>query len=409
MGLRGLSKLGGKKKEPANTPAPTPAKRSAPAMRSGTPPISIDFGVGSLKVLQVNGGDPPGLVAAASIDVPEELHSDPARRLRWQLDELPKVLKKGGFKSARAVCGIPAGQMFCKHLQIIKADGVSRDEIARAAVAKQLGCDPGTLLCRHEVVKELPGGKTEVICFAAARELVSRMMMTLKNARVEPVGIHAEPQALVRALSAGEPGEPPPTLYLDIGRGTTSVIVAQAGSIKFARVINYGGLQLDEAVSHQLKCTMTRASERRLELDSLIPREASVVDAHAVTGEAEPDHSNPGSGPTLTREQLKRVEHAIDLSEPAEILTDEISMCLRYHRALFPEEPARRVVFVGGESRHLALCEHIARKLRLPAEIADPMARVARTGKEPSTGLHIEEPQPGWAVPLGMCLSPTDL
>ena len=407
MGFRGLSKLGGKKKAPSEASGPAPAKRAAPPMRTGAPPISIDFGVGSLKVLQVTGAEPPALVAGACVDVPEEIQNDAARRLRWQLDELPKILKKGGFKSARAVCGIPAGQMFCKHLQIINTDGVSRDEIARAAVAKQLGCDPTSLVCRHEDVKELPGGKTEVICFAAARELVSRMMMTLKNAKIEPVGIHAEPQALVRALSAGEPGEPPPTLYLDIGRGSTTVIVAQGPSIKFARVVNYGGLQLDEAVSHQLKCTMTRASERRLELKSLIPQEAGAVDS--VSDDPEPGHTEPGAGPTLAREQLRRVEHAIDLSEPAEILTDEIRMCLRYHKALFPEDPARRVVFVGGEARHLALCEHVARMLRLPAEIADPMARVARTGKEPTTGLHIEEPQPGWAVPLGMCLSPTDL
>ncbi len=409
MGFKGLGKLGGKKKRPAEKPEAAPSKRAMPTLRSAPPPVAIDFGVGALKVLQVTGAEPPALVAAASIDVPEELQTDPARRLRWQLDELPKVLKKGGFKSTRAVCGIPSGQMFCKHLQVIKADGVSRDEIARAAVAKQLGCDPGSLLCRNEEVKDLPGGKTEVICFAAARELVGRMMSAIKHAKMEPVGIHCDPQALVRALSAGEPGEPPPTLYLDIGRGTTTVTVAQAGRIQFARTINYGGYQLDEAVAHQLKCTLTRAGERRLELDSLIPRAASVVDAHVVTGDAEPDHSKPSDGPTLTREQLKRVEKAIDLSEPAEILTDEVSMCLRYHRALFPDEPVRRVVFVGGESRHLALCEHIARALRLPAEIADPMARVARTGKEPSTGLHIDEPQPGWAVPLGMCLSPTDL
>ena len=49
------------------------------------------------------------------------------------------------------------------------------------------------------------------------------------------------------------------------------------------------------------------------------------------------------------------------------------------------------------------------RVLRLGAESADPLARVARSGKEPTTGLTLDQPQPGWAVALGMCLSPTDL
>ncbi|GJM17932.1 MAG: hypothetical protein DHS20C14_01450 [Phycisphaeraceae bacterium] len=411
MGLKGLGKLGSKGTSKKAKAAGASLRAAAP-LRTSSPPVAVDFGVGSLKVLQVTGAEPPALVAAASIDVPEEIQDDPARRLRFQLEALPKLVKQGGFKSVRAVCAIPAGQMFCKHLQIVKAEGVSRGEIARAAVAKQLGCDPGSLVCQHEEVKELSGGRAEVICFAAARELVGRMMQALKQARLEPVGIHSEPQALVRAMAPSGDADPVATLYLDIGRGTTSVVVGEGHAIRFSRVIAYGGFELDTAVSSQLKCTMARAGQRRLELDNLIPADGSVVDASAVTGLAVPGADEQGEQPdpsTMTHQAVRPIEHPIDLSEPMEILTDEISMCLRYHRSLFADAPVKRVVFVGGESRHRALCEHIARMLRLPAEIADPMARVARTGKEPATGLHLNEPQPGWAMPLGMCLSPTDL
>ena len=64
---------------------------------------------------------------------------------------------------------------------------------------------------------------------------------------------------------------------------------------------------------------------------------------------------------------------------------------------------------MGGESRHLGLAQHIARTLRLPAQVADPMAGVARTGKETTTGVDFRQPQPGWAMCLGLCMSPTDL
>src|ERR1051326_8805585 len=100
---------------------------------------------------------------------------------------------------------------------------------------------------------------------------------------------------------------------------------------------------------------------------------------------------------------------AADLSEPLEILTDEISMSLRYHESIFPDRKIDRAIFIGGEARHLGLCQHIARTLKLPAQVADPLAGVARTGDEPTLGVNFSEPQPGWATALGLCMSPTDL
>ncbi|MBL8990600.1 MAG: hypothetical protein JNJ48_03365, partial [Phycisphaerae bacterium] len=103
------------------------------------------------------------------------------------------------------------------------------------------------------------------------------------------------------------------------------------------------------------------------------------------------------------------IDPRVDLREPLETLTDEISMCLRYYDGLFPGRRVTRAIFVGGEARHTALCQHVARALRLPAHVADPLARLARGGAEPLTNVALNQPQPGWAVAVGLCLSPTDL
>jgi Tfp pilus assembly PilM family ATPase len=98
-----------------------------------------------------------------------------------------------------------------------------------------------------------------------------------------------------------------------------------------------------------------------------------------------------------------------DLHEPLETLTDEIATCLRYYESACPEKRVERTVFLGGESRQVALCQHVARAIRLPAQLADPLARVARSGEEPCAGADLSGNQPGWALALGLCLSPTDL
>jgi hypothetical protein len=99
----------------------------------------------------------------------------------------------------------------------------------------------------------------------------------------------------------------------------------------------------------------------------------------------------------------------IDLTEPLRALTDEVSLCVRYVEGLFPEKRVSRLIFVGGESRHMPVCQHVARALRIPAHGADPLAKVSRTGSEPTPGIDLNSPQPGWCVPVGLLLGPLDV
>ena len=112
---------------------------------------------------------------------------------------------------------------------------------------------------------------------------------------------------------------------------------------------------------------------------------------------------------TALANHAERTRNAVDLTEPLRALTDEIALCVRYYETLFPDRKVHRTIFVGGESRHVALCQHIARVLKTPAHAADPLARLARTGKEPVVGVDMSQAQPGWAVPMGLLMGPTDL
>jgi len=400
--------------------------RSVSPFQSSALPIAIDFGVGSLKVLQLANGEKPTLVAAAAVRTPDHAINDHAKRLAFQADILPELLKNAGFRGKRAVCAIPAGQMFCKHLQLQKADGVDVGLLVRTAVSEQLACHPDALIYRHVEAKgaECPGGanKSEVVCMAAGRALVNKLMGAIKSAKLDPVAMHPEFTALLRAFelmyesSGGVGGEGgcdegeggvggdanEPVLHLDLGYGSTKVLISHGGSLVFARTIALGGRHLDEAVSEQLGCAMAEARQRRLSLASLAPagvassagvertvRTLGAVASLALAGEDE------GRQP--------------DLSEPIECLTDEVSMCLRYHEQLYPGRRIRRAMFVGGEARHHALCAAVARRLRMPAHTGDPFAGLGRTGPVQARGVGVDEAQPGWAVALGLALSPTDL
>jgi Tfp pilus assembly PilM family ATPase len=421
-------------------------------------PIAIDFGVGSLKLLQLAAGDPPALVAAAAIDTPESLVADTAKRYQFQFQALPRLLKGAGFKGKRAVCAIPAGQTFIKHMQFPKADNLPLADLVQTGVPAALNCGPDALILRHFAVEgALPPGNTmshdpdsagggvrqEVICMAAAREFVERLMQTIRDCHLQCVGIHPEAVATIKAfehINRRVGDQHVSTMYLDLAAGTTKVWIAHGSTLVFAKTIQLGGRDLDAAVARALDIDTAHARATRLAAATLVapaarpanspmaPGLAGGVSLAAMNADGSLDTLAKSDPATLTAEDRRTgriapgltpqvADQAVapvappefDLADTLDNLTDEVAMCLRYYEGMFGGRRVDRAIFFGGEARHRGLCQHIARKARIPAHVADPLARMARTGKEPVLGVDFTTPQPGWTIPFGLCLCPTDL
>lgn len=401
-------------------------------------PIGIDFGTGSLKILQLAPGEPPSLIAAACVETPNELLSNPIKRLEFQIDALPRLIRSVGFRGKRAVCAIPGSQTFCKQMQFARTDGIPLGDLIESAIPLQLGCEPSSLVYRHiEVGAGERKAGAEAIIVGARRELVDRLMRAVVDCRLEPVGIHSEMSAVLRAfdyIHKREVDKGKNTLYLDIGAGSTKVMISHYTELMFARVMDFGGRHLDELVSQQAAVTIERARQMRNEMDTAmvgfrapVAVAAGDVGGAAMAGDtvaSERRDASVGAGgvggagdlrakgfnaDVLSQPAAALSPEGCDLREPIEILSDELLMCMRYHAGQYPSRRVERAIFVGGEVRHRGVCQAIAKALRLPTQVADPLARVARTGNEPALGVDMKQPQPGWAVAMGLCLSPTDV
>jgi Tfp pilus assembly PilM family ATPase len=397
---------------------------------SGFHPIAIDLGVSTLKVLQLTSTNPCALVAMAALETPRDLYADPKARLEFQLSKLPRLIREGGFRGKRAVIALPCWRVFCKHLQFAKQEGVPTAALIDAAVPAQLGCDPASIVHRHVDVGVI-NGRHEVIVTAAPREFVEHLVRGLTQARLEPVGIHTEFTCTLRAFDhvhRRENDSEINSLYLDLGAATTKVMISHGTALAFARVIEIGGRHLDETIAAQLHCSADEARQRRLATGATAgppPRVAQPVLAAAVAtpnaddkiavlvdpaGDRRAKDTPPEFSPdVLTQPPAPASPEGSNLGEPLELLTDEISMCMRYHASQHPGKRVDRVVFVGGEARQRGLCQHLARALKMPGVMADPLARVVRSGNEPCVGVDPKGPQPGWAVAVGLSMSPTDL
>ncbi len=408
-------------------------------------PIAIDFGASSVKLLQISAGERPSILAAAELPIPDAIRADKQHQYKLLEQHLPRVLAKGKFKGRRAVCSLPAEQTLVQHMQIVTAEGISQDELVQTQLAAQLGWAAGNMVVRSTRVTDVQrdgNSQTEVICFAIPRDAVMRFVELLKKCKLELVGVHTEVMAMVGAfdhLHRREEDEGQTTMYLDLGWGSTKVAITHGNKITFARCIQVGGQHLDQRVAEKLQCDVASARAHRISEQVLAMAKATTGQPASASGHASANASGeasaqgrgksgeePGSATSVAVDQrtgqsppeLSSVggdgdgdDGMLDreLTELADSIAEELSMSLRYHQSLFRGRSIDRIVFLGGEARNIGLCQHVARVLRLPAQLGDPLAGLVRRRSLRTPGLSLGQPQPGWAVPCGLCTAPTDL
>ena len=379
------------------------------AMFSAQPsPIAIDFGSSAVKMLQIDPGENPSLVGAVGLRLPDELRADKEVRLAFLERQIARMLRKGRFRGRRVVCSVPSSETFVQHMQVAQIPGTDaseRDDLIKTQLQAQLGWPPyGMVIRTFEVATIHRDNETllEVICVAMSREAVMRYVQLLRNCKMEVVGVHSEVQALRHAFDDLDPDtKGRTTMCVDIGLSSTKVVINHKEKMVFARTIQLGGQHIDQRLAKRLGCDEAsarahRVSEQVLATAAPPARQTAAVGAEAVG----PAGAGPAGGDTDGNPEVIQV---------ADALAEELSMCLRYHQSLFRERRVDRVIFTGGEARDIGFCQHIAKALRLPAQLGDPLTRIQYKRSLRTPGLALGQPQPGWAVVCGLCTAPTDL
>jgi Tfp pilus assembly PilM family ATPase len=408
-------------------------------------PVAIDFGSASVKMLQIGSGERPALVAAAEIPVPDSIRGDNDRLLAYYAEWLPKAMRDGGFRGKRVVVGIPSSQTFIGHMQLTETPGIAKDDLVKGQLQTQMGVSPNGVVVRTvEVCPVNRSGQmqTEMICFAISRETVMRYLEMFKKMRLEVVGVHTETLAMVRAfdhLNRRTADANVSTLYVDLGWCGTRVAITHGKDTVFARFIPIGGKHFDQLIASKVHCDLASARAHRLSIPHALThkntsvtqrvaqgpnRQSGGAAMHAGTGDAV--HTATTDADTATCERrggsvppelrmtvppgdAPKTAVNVDISELLDTVTDELSMCVRYHQGLFPGRTMDRAIFVGGEARQSWLCQHVVKSLRIAAQLGDPMARLQTQGSPTTPGLTLGKPQPGWTVACGLCNAPTEL
>jgi Tfp pilus assembly PilM family ATPase len=297
--------------------------------------------------------------------------------------------------------------------------------------------------------------KNEVIVMVAGRDVVNQYLDVATKARLDILGMNVEPRAIVDCFShiyRRKSDADVTSCYVDIGCAGSRAVIARGSHILFARTIPIGGDHLTQAVATALSISFDEAKLLRLQLgakqpsanelqqkqeiasppeaQAAAPEGFAVLDAAlAASKQAEgatpdqrasavavldapqavtaPRRQSDTAVPTAgSDDQAVLAEQATHESQNK--LVEELDLCRRYHESTFPNRPVDRLIFIGGEAKHKSLCQYIEQQMGLAAQVGDPlvrMGRVSNVGLE--NGIDRRQPQPNWAVAIGLSLGPS--
>ena len=345
-------------------------------------PIGVDLGSSSLKVVQLRtSGSNVELLAALSAELPRDCRGDLQRQLNFQADSIQAIVRSAGFTGREAVLSLPASVTFLQSVRVPVLPSKEADHAVKTELLGKLPYPVEDAVIRHILagtVYDVDGHDMhERIVVAVARANLDAYLAMARRAGLDVVGADIEACAVVECFArtlrrATE--ESRGTLFMDIGSSSTQLVLAHGQTVAFARNLPVGGQAMDQAVADALKVPLEQAHHMRMKMLQ--------------------EEESPAANELYALLNTKIAE-----------ITDEISQCLRYTESAFRNRSVDRLVFVGGQAHNKRLCQSIAQRLNLPAQVGDPMVGIKPAqGVRQAIGFDLRQPQPAWAVAIGLSL-----
>jgi type IV pilus assembly protein PilM len=207
---------------------------------------------------------------------------------------------------------------------------------------------------------------------AASRETVLANVRCAERAGLSVQSVDLTSFAVLRSLGKQTGPDVSTEALIDVGARVTNIVVHQAGTPTFVRILSNGGQDVTDAVADQLEVPTAQAEAMKQQIALAVP-----------------------SG------QLEALHRAVDGT--ARDFVDDVSQSLDYYATAHPGGRIERILVTGGGSRLDGLLDRLATETRLPVQAGDPMAnlRIGNTGLDPNQLAFV---RPLSAVPVGLAL-----
>lgn len=350
-------------------------------LRKNILPIGLDIGHDSVKMLQLHVSGESLTVRGAGKRVLERHPVNDTGELlpRQAVDAIRDLLASGSFQGKRVAVALPRRIVQVKNLRLPMMPLTELAGVVEFESRTLFGEVPAV----H--VDFLPAGEVrqgadvrqEVLVFAAGQAEIDSYVEQLHLAGVVVDSLDLEACALYRSIERfirRREDDQEVHVLIDVGMHRSQVLIGKGRDISFFKAIEFGGANLNDAVSRKLGISFDEARALRRRLN------ANMVEA------ASPDPVRQAvvDATRSTMEELAR----------------EVSLCMRYYSVTFRGQRPSKVKVVGGEAGDAQLQSILTSVLPVPVEAARPLFSIGFSGVK---GID-RDCSCEWALALGLAL-----
>jgi type IV pilus assembly protein PilM len=385
--------------------------------------LGLDIGTSSIKaVLLKVAKEEVELVNAGMV----ELHLDPTvgnkEKRAKVIEGIKRLLEENEIKARDAVIAVPGQSVIVRHLRLPAGARERLSQVIKFEAQNQIPFPLDKVGMDYQALPGKEGEEVKVILAAMKRELVDDHLALVEGVGLRCEAIDISSLALYNALRfKSPPKEAEVVALIDIGATTTDISIHQDGILEFTRSAPVAGNDLTEIVQTKLGVSFSEAEKlKREEGDALFkapperppekPPEAPPIPEkppEAAPPEIPPAPEKPPEIPPLPEKPPEvppapnpTSQVASALSPMLENLFAELRRSLNYYRSQPGGAAITRVVLSGGSARLKNLDSFLSQRLRVPVEIADPLAKIKY---DPAT-FKLKEILPSFSVAVGLAL-----
>jgi len=307
---------------------------------------------------------------------------------------IKKALAAGHFRPGEVVAAIAGQGVVVRHVQFPKMPEEELREALKWEGQKYIPFPMEEAVVDFEVIHGIAdpeAANMEVMLVAAQRSIVDSHLAAIELAGLKVVAVDVQPFTVLRALRYEPLGaERPPTAgngivaYVDIGAGTTDIVIAEGEILRFTRIVPVGGYSFTRAIAdglsvgfeeaEQIKISEARVYQDQSQLNALDARSRAIADA---------------------------------VLDTAREIGTEVRRSLDYHdlqlQGRRDDAAVSRVVLAGGGSVLDGLDQYLQGELGLPTTMCDPLRNIAINPKV-AAKLDLDKLGPMLAVGVGLAL-----
>lgn len=327
-------------------------------------PIGLDLGHDFIKMiqLQVKNGH-AGVIAAGKMQVAPGVNSDAQARKEFEISAIKQIMEENNFDGRDVISCLPNDRLKITSLRLSENETSDIDSFLNKEVGQRFGLNPDEDVINYMLAGNVRQGneiKQEIILLAADNQTIRSHIDMLEKSGLRPVAIDAVPCAMFRAFERNmrrEVDSNNTSVFIDVGSKFTTAVFSRAGEISFVKQIPIGGEKLNRQIASRL---------------GISPGDAALIreNFHA---QAATRNASVRSETNIDLDNSTRQILVDTITNIADELSREISLCFRYYTVTFRGKRVERAVFSGGEAYEDILVNVLKRQLAVEIEIGMPL------------------------------------